>query len=289
MAIGRTYAESVTIFARPIVLAILCLGICSAIGAAFWYSRQQAPDPAQNARYLPDADGATLSIDVAGLRRAGVLQAFSAMGAEAEYQQFVSETHFDYTRDLDYVLAVLGPKHNHFLLSGRFDWASLSRYAKSQQGNCTSSICWLPASRPQQFISFAQPRSGLLAMAVSESQQGVRELDALHQSPAFVPETALASLHLRRQEVAAYAAADTKVAPLLRALGPVDSLSLRLDQQLTATILFPSPGAAASVEEPLRQIVQQLESGQTQRQERSITLTWALDYKRILDLLSEKK
>lgn len=270
-------------------MAILCLGICSAFGAAFWYSRQQTPNPMENARYLPDADGATLLIDVAGLRQAGVLQAFSAMGTEAEYQQFVSETHFDYTRDLDYVLAVLGPKHNHFLLSGRFDWASLARYAKSQQGNCTGNICWLPASRPQQFISFAQPRGGLLAMAVSESQQGVRELDALHQSPAFVPEKALAALHLRREEVAAYAAADTKVAPLLRALGPVDSLSLRLDQQLTATILLPSVNEAERIEAPLRQIVQQLESGETRRQERSITLTWKLDFKRILDLLGERK
>jgi hypothetical protein len=287
---AKPYPESVKLFERPAALALLCLGICAAFGLLFWFTRQSiAPTPTEQARYFPDANGSTLSIDVAAMRRAGFLEALTKMAVdeEADYKQFVAETRFDYTRDLDHVLGVLAPKRTQFLLSGRFDWAALERYARANQGACAAQRCWVPASRPGEFISYALPRPGLLAIQVSPNRDGVRELDALHQSPAFEPEEGLVAVKLRRNEVDSYAAAPTKIAPLLRALGPVESLGVRLGQQLIATILFPSAKEAESIEGPLREIARQLESGETSRQDRTITLTWKLDMARLMEAIAK--
>jgi hypothetical protein len=53
---------------------------------------------------------------------------------------------------------------------GQFDWKRLSEYARAQSGQCSSSFCSMPASKPNRYISFYPLRANVLALAVAADQ-----------------------------------------------------------------------------------------------------------------------
>jgi len=118
--------------------------------------------------YLPATNASVVYIDVDGLRRSGMLDmlAGSKTAEEPEYQQFVSETQFDYRRDLDAMAAAFRDGHVYFALRGRFHWKNLSDYAAHQGGSCHNNFCVLPGSQPNRRISFYPLEPDLLAMAI---------------------------------------------------------------------------------------------------------------------------
>lgn len=121
------------------------------------------------ARHLPPGEGVVVYIDVAALRRTGVLGMLDGNAAyrEQDYRNFVSATGFDYREDLDAVLLAFRGEDRYYLLTGRFVWSKLSDYARSTGGRCLNGQCVVASSYPERFISFLQVRPGLMGMGVS--------------------------------------------------------------------------------------------------------------------------
>jgi hypothetical protein len=112
---------------------------------------------------FPAEDAMALSMDVAALRKSGLLD--SKAPAEPDYKAFVDGTGFDYRRDLDTLAASFSKTGNYFIARGRFDFDRLRAYAVRQGGSCFDSLCRVQGSQPERRISFLPLRSDTLALA----------------------------------------------------------------------------------------------------------------------------
>lgn len=95
---------------------------------------------------------------------------------EPSYTNFVRETHFDYTRDVDAVAGAANQEGVFFVVRGRFDWDRLRRYAADHGGGCKDGLCTAPTSRVGQWASFLSIQPDVLALAVSRSASAARAL-----------------------------------------------------------------------------------------------------------------
>ncbi len=136
-------------------------------------------------RCLPLDGAVKVYIDFDQLRANGLLDllAGAKSAEEADYRKFVEDTGFDYRSDLDGVAAAFVRGDIYFAVRGHFDWARLSAYAHAQQGQCRDTICSMPASQPNRFVSFYPLASTVMALAVSSQEQGVTRIAPL-ESPA---------------------------------------------------------------------------------------------------------
>jgi hypothetical protein len=157
------------------------IAVCGGALFAVVFYRSRPLTPAALLKRLPAKDSLVLAIDFASLRSAGVLQFLdgSKMGQERDYQKFVGETQFNYTQDLDYAVAALGPYGKFILARGRFDWKALRAYALEQGGQCYNSLCRMAGSAPDRHISFISVQKNLMALAVSPEDDAA----LLMQSP----------------------------------------------------------------------------------------------------------
>jgi hypothetical protein len=161
---------------RTALAAVLAIGL--AAGAVSWYrahERSRFFEPRLLLSRFPASDSIVISVDAELLRHAGVLGA-SKMASEPEYQQFVAGTGFDYTRDLDSVVASLSSSGNYFIARGRFNWAKLRDYATRQGGTCYQDLCRVQGSTPERHISFLPLRDDAIAIAVSTSDMAATRL-----------------------------------------------------------------------------------------------------------------
>ncbi len=164
---------------RPwqLVLLAVCASV-AAVGLAALVRARTGTSPVELTRYLPAGDSVVLSIDLAALRQAGLLDLLAGAKAveEPEYASFVQETGFDYREDLDAVLACFRDKETYFLLTGRFDWTRLNDYARQQRGTCWNGFCRLPASTADRTISYFALKPRIMALAVGRREWAVSEL-----------------------------------------------------------------------------------------------------------------
>ena len=134
-------------------IAGIAVGVVVAMGGYFGYAHFAATGNSRNSllRALPADAAAVIYVDIEEFRRAAILKAVKTLGASAtgnattdpEYKQFVSETAFDYEKDLDRVgIAVTNraAKQNYFALAdGRFDRKKIETYlrknGRSEQAN----------------------------------------------------------------------------------------------------------------------------------------------------------
>lgn len=148
-----------------------------AAGASYgidWYRHRFVRSNADLIAFLPGGGGARVFVDVALLRRAGILDSFAKgkLGEDPEYKEFKRQTHFDYRRDLDALGATLEGDRANFLLRGRFDRRELWNYAAARGGTCRTDSCQMPSITPGRWASFALPQPDLLALTA-----GPRPLD----------------------------------------------------------------------------------------------------------------
>jgi hypothetical protein len=122
--------------------------------------------------HLPPADAPLLYIDVAALRKAGILEliAGSKTAEESEYAAFVARSGFNYRADLDAVLVSFQDGQTFLIANGRFDWRKLEAYAREQGGTCEGSFCRLPAGTPGRRLSFFPLNRATLAFASSPNE-----------------------------------------------------------------------------------------------------------------------
>jgi hypothetical protein len=137
-----------------------------ALGVGLWKAREDRFDPLA---HLPTVDATVASIDVAALRKAGLLSLFASkpQAEEPEYLNFVQSTGFDYQKDLDNVAAAFAPGATYFIVRGHFNWVKLEAFAKASGGGCYERLCHLPGSLPERRISFLPLQANVMALAVS--------------------------------------------------------------------------------------------------------------------------
>jgi hypothetical protein len=164
--------------------ALLIIMIASLCGLAVWgvarFRYHQLRTTAEWLQRLPTQDAAVFYVDFAALRKGGVLEmlAGSKVAEEPEYKVFVMKTEFDYTRDLDAVLACFTPRAKYLVVKGRFDWNSLEAYAREQGGTCRDALCRMSGSTPERKISFFPLRPDLMGLAVSPDDSAAIDLES---------------------------------------------------------------------------------------------------------------
>lgn len=150
-------------------MVVLTAAVCSVCVSLIALLRGRVASPEELIGHLPSADSLVLFIDVDALRQCGILEAIGSLDVEEEpeYKAFVVETGFDYTRDLDQVLAAFRGDTTYFLVRGRFNWGRLKSYAASLRGLCHNSFCRVNGSTPKRNISFFPLARDVMALAVS--------------------------------------------------------------------------------------------------------------------------
>jgi hypothetical protein len=175
---------------QPWLLAVLLILVCAAVVMGVYiYKNGAGNSPAELASYLPLGDGALLHIDVAAMRRAGILDLIAGKKAaqELEYQSFVDETKFDYRDDLDNVVALFKGDQVFMVLRGRFNWKSLISYVNRHSGFCQNGYCVVPGSQPDRKISFYPIRPHIMAMAVSRDSWAAYQISRKSGRLPIVP------------------------------------------------------------------------------------------------------
>lgn len=127
---------------------------------------------------LPGGDITRFYADVGALRNAGLLQVLSGAkpAGDAEYKQFVRETEFDYTKDLEAVAGTTGGEQTFLTVRGRFDWSKLRQYASAHGGSCRQAVCSVSASKPGRWVSFLEVQPDVMAVALSPDASTVEQL-----------------------------------------------------------------------------------------------------------------
>jgi len=118
---------------------------------------------------LPGGDVTTFFASVSALRSAGMLEllAGSKAAEETDYKQFVKETQFDYTKDLETVAGTADKEATYFVARGHFDWSKLRQYAMVHGGSCREDVCKMPTSTPERWTSFLPIQPDVLGVALS--------------------------------------------------------------------------------------------------------------------------
>ncbi len=153
------------------VLIALC-----AVGAGVWFGFQRyeyrfVRSDADLIKLLPPGDLTTFYINVAALRRGGLLHLFAGMtpASEKDYSDFVGSTHFDYARDMDALAGGFDSSQVFFLIRGRFDWDELRQFAIAHAGTCDDDACRAPGSKPQRWVNFIRIQPDTVAIGISQN------------------------------------------------------------------------------------------------------------------------
>jgi len=241
---------------RRSLLAAVAVALCAA-AIIYWRIHSTSLDAAQLVQCLPQDQATHVYIDVAALRRAGILDllAGSKAAEDSDYRTFVEQSGFDYRADLDSVAAAFASENTYFAVRGRFNWSKLQRYAAAQGGHCRGSMCEMPASTPGRNISFYPLQSGILALAVSKEPLAVtaigpqrwRNPPALTADPIWIAAPAFAFNDVKNLPEGTHsffrplAQAQSIVFTAGPAAGPSDRLELRID------VTCDSPQSAAAL------------------------------------------
>jgi hypothetical protein len=122
-------------------------------------------------RLLPPGDLTIVYADLGLLRRAQLLGLLSniKVTTDQEYADFVRQTGFDYTRDLDAIVIGTDGSQTFLIGRGRFAWDKLEGFALSHQGSCNQAGCQAPASTSGRWVNLITVQPDVLAVAISPS------------------------------------------------------------------------------------------------------------------------
>jgi len=157
------------------VLIALC-----AIAAGAWfgidrYRHRFVRTDADLIRLLPPGDLTTFYVDLAALRKGGLLHLLTGItpASEKDYTDFVAKTDFDYTRDMDELAGGVRGDEIYFILRGRFDWPKLREFALEHSGDCDADdACHAPGTKPHRWVNFIRIQPDTVALAISNVATG---------------------------------------------------------------------------------------------------------------------
>ncbi|MGA2877564.1 MAG: hypothetical protein ABSG13_01300 [Bryobacteraceae bacterium] len=227
-------------------LVVLLLVGCALAAGGVYLFRARRPVLAPNlVVYLPTANASVIYIDVNALRRSGILGMVTGVknAEEPDYQQFVRETKFDYSQDLDAIAAAFRDGLVYFALRGRFHWSNLKDYADGHGGSCHNDFCVVPGSQPSRRISFYLLRPDVMAMAIGPDDFGAYQIKSESGKPApsepkepvwgIVPAAALQSMDALPAAAKAYVPALQGAEQIIFSIGADPAQQLQLGVHVT--------------------------------------------------------
>jgi hypothetical protein len=161
-----------SVFKWLAILTAVCV-----IGAGSWFSIDRyryrfVRTDNDLVKLLPPGDLTTFYMNIAALRRAGLLHLLSGItpaATEKDYADFVQSTQFDYARDMDALAGGFAGNQIFFLIRGRFDWDKLRQFAVNHGGTCAADACRAPATKPRRWVNFLRIQPDTLALAIGEN------------------------------------------------------------------------------------------------------------------------
>lgn len=179
-------------------LALLLIALAVALVAYLVRRAQQriVQSDAQMIALLPHRDFATAFLNVAVLRQARLLTILQASRPEQDldYRQFVRDTGFDYTQDIEAVAGRGNEQQVFLVIRGKFDWTRLRQYAPRHGGSCNETFCQVPTTRPGRWASYLSIQADVVGLAVSGdpadvlllSPRRVENAPAIPSAPVWV-------------------------------------------------------------------------------------------------------
>lgn len=157
------------------VAAIAVVAICWGIDA---YRHRFVHRNSELVHFIPPGDLSLIYIDLGLLRKAQLLGVLAnvQVAPGQQYADFIHQTNFDYTRDLDAIAMGIDPSKTFMIGRGRFHWDKLKAFALSHQGTCESDACRVPATQPGRWVNFLLIQPDVLGVAVASLPTGGDEL-----------------------------------------------------------------------------------------------------------------
>jgi hypothetical protein len=157
--------------AAATAVAIMLLGL-------HFYRHRFVRQNSDLVRLLPPGDLTLIYADLGLMRRAQLLGMLAniKVATDQQYADFVRETGFDYTRDLDAIVIGTGPAQTFLVGRGRFAWDKLKGFALSHSGVCTDAGCQVRASTPGRWVNLITVQPDVLAVAISANPTAADEL-----------------------------------------------------------------------------------------------------------------
>jgi hypothetical protein len=159
--------------------------IAAAILGIYYYRHRFVQANGDLFALLPSGDQTRFFADVKSLRGAGMLKLLEGtkIQHDPDYENFVRETGFDYTNDLD-VLAGAAQEHQlFFLLWGQFHWDRLRQYASAHGGTCAGDLCKVPSAKNGRWAGFLPIQPDVLALVIGADPNGINQLRPSGRKP----------------------------------------------------------------------------------------------------------
>ena len=162
-------------------MALLAAAVFALAAGIDFYRHRFVRSDSDLFRFLPQRDATVFYMNIAALRHAGILQWIGAGASieESAYREFIRQTGFDYTKDLDAVAGSADATRIFFLIRGRFDWKKLQAYA----GKCSAGICDLPGSSRDRWISFVEIQPDVMGLAIAADHRAAATLCTRQSQP----------------------------------------------------------------------------------------------------------
>ncbi len=152
-----------------IVVAILALAAAAILSVIDVQRHRFVRSSIDLVKQLPPGDFTKFYADLDALRKAGLLHLLTGVNPiqEKDYQEFVRQTQFDYTRDLDAIAGASDGEQLFFLIRGRFEWNKFKRYVLARGGTCRSRSCAVPTSKSGFWANLVLVQPGVAGLAIS--------------------------------------------------------------------------------------------------------------------------
>lgn len=184
------------------------LALAAALGAVLfgvdYYRHRFVRANSDLVALLPPGDLTTFFADFNTLRQARMLSLLAGvkLADEKQYEEFLSQTQFDYVRDMEALAGASDGDQLFFVIRGRFDWSKLKRYALAHGGVCQRDYCTAPTSRPGRWANFLPIQADVIGLAVSANGTAADMLRPpgrrLQEQPSHDPVWVKPSLHLMK-------------------------------------------------------------------------------------------
>jgi hypothetical protein len=152
-----------------VALLTLAVAVAAVMFAIDYYRHRFVRSNADLVKLLPPGDLTLFFANLAALRQAGLLGLLTGVqpAAEKDYQEFVRQTEFDYTRDMDALAGAADGERLFFVMRGRFHWDKLRQYAMAHGGSCQSDSCKAPTSKPGRWANFLLIQVDTIGLALT--------------------------------------------------------------------------------------------------------------------------
>jgi hypothetical protein len=152
-----------------VVVAILALAGAAILSVVDVHRHRFVRSNIDLVKQLPPGDFTRFYADLSALRKAKLLHLLTGVSPvqENDYQEFVRQTQFDYTRDLDAIAGASDGEQLFFLIRGRFDWDKFKQYAAARGGTCRSQSCAVPTRQSGYWANVVRLQPGVAGLAIS--------------------------------------------------------------------------------------------------------------------------